>query len=141
MKGKITAVSGARDDTLLLRDKPQSEEFSIAKNFLTRVDLSTRRGSPGLGTLGGALVGAVVGAGAGLGVGNLLTATGYERGNEFVAFNTTVLGLVVGGISGGIIGHRLARERWQRLTDPHQIRIALAAPHRGLGVAVRWPTR
>ena len=147
IEGKVTIVSGARDDTLLFRDTPESEELSVAKHSLTRVDLSTSRGSPVLGTLAGVFFGAFVGTGVGSGVADMIAqhdrSTGRCGGDcAFDGFAAVEVGFVAGVISGGIIGNHVAGEKWERVVDPQQIRISLAArPHRGLGVAVTWPTR
>lgn len=148
IEGRITALSGASDDTLRFRDNPESDEYSVARQSLTRVDLRTRHVSPVLGTFGGILVGGVVGAGAGFILGSL--SVEHDRSVHqcpdgdcgLVMLGTIPLGFIAGAISGGIVGHHLAGDKWERVVDPQQIRVGFAArPHRGLGVAVTWPTQ
>ena len=140
---RVTNVTGARDDTLLFRDNPSSQEFSVAKSALTRVDLSMRRGSPVVGTFSSVLLGGGVGIGAGLALGYAIVQHDRSTGNcpdgncGLVLLYTLPLGFVAGAITGGIVGHHIARESWQHLPDPRQIRIAWAIrPHNGIGVGV-----
>src|SRR5881396_2158605 len=98
--GRVTTIASVRGDTVVFRDNPSGEELTVANTALTRVDLSVRRGSPIVGTVGGVLVGMIVGVAAGIApvIGNC-----PDLGCGPILSTSVPLGFLLGAMVGGVV--------------------------------------